>query len=257
MLYSYANPYLEPSSQMRMRPADQCDPSTDAHNWSEHSSRGPIHPTKRGGKRAKGAIWLYVQLLQGQPTGGGAEDSDHGDAHEHRCADECRDGGHAAGGKQGTGDEAGKGGGHSAPGVDEADRARSDAGGEQFRLIAMIGIRHDVGGEGEGDSDQDEQRRGRCVGEGSHQQSHGGEAASGLEPALDGIGKETPYQRPYGLSDGNDEGVLQSVGNGDAAGDEQRRHPGIEAVEADDLGGVEYGAHDGAGAIFAVKTSPN
>ncbi len=53
--------------------------------------------------------------------------------------------------------------------------------------------------------------------------------------ALEFIRQRGREQRTEGRRDGDDEGVTQAAGDGDAAADEERRNPVGEAVETDRL----------------------
>ncbi len=56
-------------------------------------------------------------------------------------------------------------------------------------------------------------------------------------------------QREQRIGEGDDEGILQRLRHMDALGDQQRRHPVGEPVEADRLEEIRHRQHDGAAAV--------
>ena len=57
------------------------------------------------------------------------------------------------------------------------------------------------------------------------------------------VGKARGEQRRDRIGEGDDEGILQALGDGDALLDQQRRHPVGETIEAEGLAEVEHHEH--------------
>ncbi len=94
-------------------------------------------------------------------------------------------------------------------------------------------------------------RGGLC--EARHGESHAGEAAHDLVLALHTVREQRADERSHGLGHRDDERVFETVGHVHTARNQQCREPGIEAVESNHLGRVEYRQHEGSTAIAAPK----
>ena len=118
----------------------------------------------------------------------------------------------------------------------------------------MVGERHPVAAQSDQDAEEHDAESGSLQGKQQAESGDGQGRAGNLPLALEDVGELPAQQRAQRAGQGDDEGIAQGLGDGDAFGEEQSGNPTGETVVADRLQDVEDGEEDGAS---AVTLAPN
>ena len=190
--------------------------------------------------------------FQGAVVDLGSKQQDRQRRHQHARGDEDEDAGRTEIAEDEGDHEGAEHRRQPAPGIDETDRQRADAGRINFGLIGVEEERHRVVRQGQQHAEEDEQRGGAHLAEEQPEHADAERDRGQQIFALEAVGEERAQERAEGRGDGDDEGVLQALRDGDPLRDQERRHPIGEAVESDRLEDVEDDHHHGAGEIRAL-----